>query len=82
MPKLIQIVGTLTYFNKMSTVNYSSHVMKISFLPGIMNMLNSQELTEVSLAAGGKLFHVHKLVLSVASPYFRTSTKVPGAAKA
>ena len=35
------------------------------------DLLETGELTDVTLAAGSKVFSVHKFVLSIASPFFR-----------
>ena len=36
-----------------------------------MDLLENEELTDVTLAAGSKMFSVHKFVLSIASQFFR-----------
>ena len=41
------------------------------FFVGAEELCESEEYTDVTLAAGTKFFPAHKLVLSICSPYFR-----------
>ena len=41
------------------------------FFVGAEELCESEEYTDVTLAAGSKFFQAHKLVLSICSPYFR-----------
>jgi len=41
------------------------------FFVGAEELCESEECTDVTLAAGSKFFQAHKLVLSICSPYFR-----------
>ena len=41
------------------------------FFVGAEELCESEEYTDVTLAAGSKFFPAHKLVLSICSPYFR-----------
>merc|ERR1712117_676874 len=41
------------------------------FFVGAEELCESEEYTDVTLAAGSKFFSAHKLVLSICSPYFR-----------
>jgi uncharacterized Zn-finger protein len=41
------------------------------FFVGAEELCESEEYTDVTLAAGTKLFAAHKLILSICSPYFR-----------
>lgn len=42
-----------------------------NFSVSFNDLLQQQELVDVTLAADGGLFNVHRLVLSALSPYFR-----------
>ena len=41
------------------------------FFAGAEQLCESEEFTDVTLAAGSKFFPAHKLVLSICSPYFQ-----------
>lgn len=43
---------------------------------GLYSLLTDEHLVDVTLAAEGKIFHAHKLILSVCSSYFRDLFKV------
>jgi len=45
------------------------------FFAGAEELCESEEYTDVTLAAGQKFFSAHKLVLSICSPYFRSLFK-------
>lgn len=38
---------------------------------GFHNLQKDEKMCDVTIAAGGRLFKAHKLVLSVCSPYFQ-----------
>ena len=42
------------------------------FFAGAEKLYQDEEFTDVTLAAGSKLFKAHKLVLSICSPYFQS----------
>jgi len=48
------------------------------FFVGAEELCESEEYTDVTLAAGSKFFPAHKLVLSICSPYFRQLFKKLG----
>ena len=51
------------------------------FFLGAEELCESEEYTDVTLAAGTKLFPAHKLILSICSPYFRQLFKTMGKEK-
>lgn len=51
------------------------------FFVGAEELCESEEYTDVTLAAGTKLFPAHKLILSICSPYFRQLFKTMGKEK-
>lgn len=51
------------------TMIWKDHANNVSI--AFNNLLQQNELVDVTLAADGGLFNVHRLVLSALSPYFR-----------
>jgi hypothetical protein len=51
------------------------------FFVGAEELCESEEYTDVTLAAGTKFFPAHKLVLSICSPYFKQLFKHLGKEK-
>ena len=51
------------------------------FFAGAEELCDSEEYTDVTLAAGQRFFSAHKLVLSICSPFFRALFKRLGVHK-